>query len=370
VQQPHALTANPEEQAAYAALEANEIDRAEQGFQALLDKEPANSRALAGIGFVHMKQGNFDRAVTDFEAARQNGLKDPKIETALDTARFWRTMGEATKALEQDQIELAAQRFREALAQRATSPEALAGLAGALLRAHQTSEAALVYARWTKVQPSSAPAWRGLFMAEAHGGQPQQALAVTKRFPSAVQATLLADPEYLMNLAAAYRATGDDAKASQTLERALNLPFPDDGKNMTAGLRLQYAAVLAATGHHEQAAGLYRQVVVEQPDNSSAWQGLILAQHLLHDDAGVVKTLEQMPRPAYDAASRDPGFLSLIAAAYQQQGRLQEAQRLLEEAEAVLAQQGSKTPVDLDLQMAAIELQRNHPERAATLSSR
>jgi tetratricopeptide (TPR) repeat protein len=191
-------------------------------------------------------------------------------------------------------------------------------------------------------------------MAQAQGGQPQQALAVTKRFPSAVQATLLADPEYLMNLATAYRAAGDDAKASQALKLALNLPFPDGGKSMAAGLRLQYAAVLAASGRQQQAAGLYRQVIVEQPDNSGAWQGLILAQHLMHDDA----------------ARRDPGFLSLIASAYQQQGRLDEAERLLEEAEAVLAQQGSKTSVDMELQMAAIELQRNHPERAATLSSR
>lgn len=370
LQEPHALAADPAEQAAYAALQANQVDRAEQGFQALLDKEPANPRALAGMGFVHMKQGDFDQAVSDFEAARQHGLKDPKIESALDTARFWQTMGEATKALDQDQLDLAAQRYREALAQRATSPEALAGLAGTLLRGHQTSEAALVYARWVKAQPNSAPAWRGLFMAQAQGGQPTQALASSKRFPSAVQATLQADPEYLMNLATAYRATGDDAKASQTLEHALNLPFPDDGKNMTANLRLQYAAVLAATGRHEQAAALYRQVIVEQPDNSGAWQGLILAQHLLHDDAGAVKTVEQMPRPAYDAARRDAGFLSLIAAAYQQQGRLEEAERLLAEAEGVLAQQGSKTSVDMELQIAAIELQRNHFQGAGALYRR
>jgi cellulose synthase operon protein C len=370
MQNPRGPAVNPAEHAAYAALQGNDVDGAERGFRALLDKEPANPGALAGMGFVHMKQGNFDQAVGDFEAAMHNGSKDRAVASALDTARFWRTMGEAARALEQNDLDLGAQRYREAVAQRPASPEALAGLAGTLLRARQNTEAAQVYARWVKVQPESAPAWRGLFTAQAQGGQPQQALATSKRVPAAVEATLQTDPEYLLAVAAAYRTTGDEAKASQTLEQALNLPFPEGGRHMTAELRLQYAAVLAATGRQEQAAGLYGQVVAEQPGNFAAWQGLILGQHAAHDDAGAVASVERMPPEAAEAGRRDAGFLSLIAAAYQQQGRNDEAQRLLQQAEVLLAQQGSKPSADLELQIAAIERQRNHPQAAAAIYRR
>jgi cellulose synthase operon protein C len=370
IQQPRSPAVNPAEQAAYAALQGDDVKAAESGFRALLDKEPANPRALAGVGFVHMKQSNFDQAVSDFEAALHNGSKDRAVANALDTARFWRTMGEAANALEQNDLSLGAQRYREAVAQRPGSPEALAGLAGTLLRARQNTEAAQMYARWAKVEPNSAPAWRGLFMAQAQGGQPQQALATTKRFPGAVEETLQADPEYLLALAAAYRTSGDDAEAGQTLEEALSLPFADGGRHMTAELRLQYAAVLAATGRQEQAAGLYGQVVIEQPGSFTAWQGLILSQHMSHDDAGAVESVERMPLAASEAGRRDAGFLSLIAAAYQQQGRNEEAQRLLEQAEALLAQQGSKPSADLELQVAAIERQRNHLQAAAAIYRR
>jgi cellulose synthase operon protein C len=370
MQQPKSPAVNPAEQAAYAALQGNNVDGAESGFTALLEKEPNNPRALAGIGFVHMKQGKFDQAVTDFEAALHHGSKDGAVKSALDTARFWHTMAEAGKALEQNQLDLAAQRYRDATAQRPASPEALAGLAGTLLRGQQDTEAEQIYARWVKLQPNSAPAWRGLFVTQAQAGQPQLALSTSKRFPTAVQETLQADPEYLLNLAAAYRTTGDEAKASQTLEQALKLPFPEGGRNMKAELRMQYAAVLAAAGREQQAAELYGQVVAEQPGNYAAWQGLILSQHMAHDDAGAVASVERMPPEAAAAGHRDSGFLSLVAAAYQQQGRNEEAQRLLEEAEAVLAQQGSKPSADLELQMAAIERQRNHPQAAVAIYRR
>jgi tetratricopeptide (TPR) repeat protein len=367
MQQPRGPAVNPAEQAAYAALQANDVDGAEQEFRALLEKEPADPRALAGLGFVHMKQGDFAQAVSNFEAARHNGSKDRAVEAALDTAHFWLIMGEASKALQDVQIDLAAQRYREALALRPLSPDALAGLAGTLLGARQSTEAAQVYARWVKAEPNSAQAWRGLFMAETQAGQPQQALATTRHFPGAVDTALAADPAYLLALADAYRTAGDDAKARQTLDQALNLPFPEGGRKMAAEMQMQYAAVLAATGHNEQAAGLYGQVVAEQPSNFAAWQGLILGQHLVKDDAGALASVERMPPEAFAAGHRDANFLSLIAAVYQQQGRSEEAQGLLEEAEALLAQQGVRPSASLELQIAALERQSNHTQPAATI---
>ena len=333
---------NPAEQAAYAALQANEVDRAEQLFRKLLRQEPNNARGLAGMGFVHMKQADFEQAVTDFEAARQHGLKDRTVETALDTARYWRTMGRASKALDPEQLDhqqagngeadhvqagnvrhgqdqpatdapadarldKAIELYRQALAQRPASPEALAGLAGTLLRNRQPADAEEVYARWVKVQPDSVAAWRGLFAATAQGSHPQQTLELSERLPAAVAAALEADPGYLSNLAGVYRSVGSDAEAADLQERAIAL--------------------------------LRRQIEAE-PGDAAAWQALILAQHLANDDAGAVETLQHMPRPAYEIASRDSGFLPVVAAALQQQGRSGEAAALYRRVLAANPQRG------------------------------
>src|SRR5262249_43148829 len=53
-----------EESAAYNALNAKRISEAEQRFKAILDKEPDNPRALAGMGYVRMQQSNFGGAIS------------------------------------------------------------------------------------------------------------------------------------------------------------------------------------------------------------------------------------------------------------------------------------------------------------------
>jgi cellulose synthase operon protein C len=369
-QQPNGAAFSRAEQAAYAELDANNLYGAEQAFRALLEINPGNSRALAGLGFVHMKQSDFVQAVGDLEAARRNGSKDPAVETALDTAHFWLIMGDGAKAVEDAQMDTAVQRYREALALRPSSPEAFTALAGTLLRAHQSTEASEVYARWLKLQPSSAAAWHGLFTAQAQAGQIREALATSKHFPPAVDSTLASDPSYLLGLADVYRTAGDGASAGRVLQQALNLPFAEGGRKMPPELQLQYAAVLAATRHLEQAAGLYEQVAVEQPSNLAAWHGLVLSQHQMHDDESAVASIERMSPATYASAQRDPDFLSLSASIYQQQGRSEEAERLLQQAEAILVQQGNTPSNDRELQIAAIERQRNRPQAAATLYRR
>jgi len=88
----HARTAA--QAAAYQALNANHIEEAETRFNAILASDPSDSRALAGMGYVRMQQGNFSGAISFLEQARLSNASDQALATALDTARFWFLTGE------------------------------------------------------------------------------------------------------------------------------------------------------------------------------------------------------------------------------------------------------------------------------------
>ncbi len=329
------LAANAEERAAYAALQANRVDDAQTRFLALNAKDPNNGRVLAGLGFLRMKQGNFGGAISYLEQAIQNGQKSGAVESALTTSRFWYTVQEGTTALNAGHTDEAIGKYKAALGIRPNSPEALEGLGGALMKQGQYAQAAGVYQQYVKAQPNSAAGWRGLFLAYQQAGNPKEALAVSRRIPPAIQSSSSKDPEYLRTLAAAYTSAGQDADASRVLAQALNLPFPENGRGMKADMRLQYAGLLTQGKHFAQAAGLYTDIIQEDPGNVNAWQGLVDVLHQNGQDADAVTAVERMPPASYDAALADPGFLSELASIYQAQNQLEVAQGFLERAARV-----------------------------------
>ena len=211
---------------------------------------------------------------------------------------------------------------------------------------------------------ASTDAWRGLFLAQIQAARYNDALATSRRFPPAVRDQLAQDPEYLRNLAQAYTSAGQDGEAQRVLAQALTLPFPNNGRNMKSGMRLQYAGLLVDGKRYEQAAGLYRDILNDDPTNVSAWQGLVSVQHLSGHDADAVETVERMPPGAYDSALQDAGFLSLVAAIYQQQNHFDVAQGFLEKAAKLSTDQGKAIPIPLQLQLAGIRLEENNPQAA------
>ncbi len=355
---------NSEEAAAYSALNGKRLAEADHRFQAILTRDPNNARALAGMGYVRMNQSNFGGAISFLEQAKQNGAKDAGLENALAASRFWYTMGDASRALNENDLATAESQYRAALAMRANSPEALEGLGGTLLKAQQPEAAISVFERYAQVKSAAPAAWRGLFTAQYQAGKPQQALATEARMPAAVKSALRRDPEFLRTLASAYSAVGRDADAQRVLRSALDLPFPANGQGLKAETELQYASLLLQANRMDQAAGLYRQALSEDPSNVGAWQGLVRVQHSMKQDADAVRTLESMPQATYDAALRDPGFLSTIASIYQQQNQLEVAQGFLEKAVAAQTTAGQQPSVSLQLQLASVYLARKNPQAA------
>jgi len=355
---------NPEEAAAYAALNAHKLDEAQARFTELLQKEPNNGRAAAGMGFLRMQQGNFGGAISFLTQAEQNGFKQRTVDDALATSRFWFTMGEASTAFDANQYDVAEQKYRAALAMRPKSPDALNGLAGLLIKQQQFEAAAGVYQQILKIEPKNADAWRGLFLCYARDNQNQKALALMAHFPPPVKAALAKDPDYLRTLASIYQAMDRGVDAERTLAQALALPFPDNGATLKADTRLQFAGILMQANRFDQAAELYTQVLNDDPSNIQAWMGLVSAHHNLNQDAQAIADLQKMPPATYEASLADPGFLQMLGSIYQQANQFEIAQGLLERSIKIQTAAGNQPSIALELQLAAIYMQRNNTAQA------
>lgn len=357
------IARTPEERAAFAALNAHKLTEAETRFQAMLDKNVNDARAAAGMGFLRMQQNNFAAAISYLVQAEQNGFRDHSVVEGLATSRFWYTMSEASLSLDVNQLDIAAEKYKAALAMRPRSSEALNGLAGVYTKNQQYSDAAAIYQQILKIQPNSADGWRGLFLAYARDHQTQQAFSVMARFPASVKAGLNRDPDFLQTLAGIYQAQGRDGDAQKVLAQALALPFPENGAVLKTGTRLQYAGILMQAKRYDQAAELYKQVLNDETSSLPAWMGLVTAEHQMEHDANAIALVEKMPPDTYEAALSDAGFLSMLGSIYAQSNQFEIAQGLLERA----AKLQSPPSLNLQIQLAAIYLQRNNTAQAYAL---
>ena len=358
-----------EESVAYASLNAKRYADAERQFTALLAKNPQDARALAGMGYVRMNQKNFGGAISFLVQAKQDGASDPALDRNLETSRFFSVLGEGGVALNENDLSTAEQKYRQALGMRPNSPEALQGLGGTLLKASEPAAAVPFYQQFVRVQPSAA-AWSGLFTAQFRAGDTGAALATESHIPPAIRAQLLRDPDFLRTLASAYLATGRDADAQRVLRSALDLPFPEGGRNLKAETQLQYASLLLQANHVAQANALFAQVLSADNTNVLAWQGLINSEHALGNDRVALEKFESMPPTVNQQALRDPGFLLSVAAIYQANNKYDMANDLLERAIARQNTTGQKVPVSLQIQLASLYLQRNDAAHAYPIFQR
>ncbi|MDE1161612.1 MAG: cellulose synthase subunit BcsC-related outer membrane protein [Acidobacteriaceae bacterium] len=370
-EQKAALAAQAEQgremQGAYAALNSKRYSEAEQRFQAVLERDPNNEKALAGLGYIRMNQANFGGAISYFTQAESAGDHSAGLEKALADSRFYYTLREASGALAEDDLPTAVSQFQSALAMRPNDASALQGLGGTLLKAEQPEPAISIYQTYTRLHGSDPQGWKGLFMAYSSANQFDLALGVDRRMPSGIHARLMRDPDYLRTLASVYSATNHDLEAQRILQTALSLPFPTDARGLRADVQMQYAALLSAAGRQEQASALYREVLAADSNNTTAWVGLVQADHGMGNDVDAYAQLQQMPPTNYQAAMQEPGFATSVASIYISQGHDDLAQNVLEQFLTAQQQNGQKPFVAAQVTLANLYLKHNNTEKAFPL---
>jgi cellulose synthase operon protein C len=355
---------NPLEASAYRALNAGRLDEAERLFQQVLEKEPNNPRALSGMGYVFMKRQEFGEAADYLQRAQAAGGKG--LTASVGTSQFWERMSSGNEALKAGNSSEAVEDYRAAVSMKPSNPDALEALGGVLMQQGNAAEAIEIFERVVRVAPSRTTAWRGLFLAQSESGDSQAALDTSNRMPANVRAQLNRDPYYLRSLAQDNLALGRKAEADRVVERALALPFPNQGRDLPGDQQMQYAALLMTAQRYEPALQLYRQVVEEDPQNIDAWRSLIAAQHQLHRDEDAIAEFGKMPQSVYDHVQNDAGFLVLIGSIYQTRREWDRAQKYLERALSL----GNVSNSSIELQLADIYAAQGNAQKAYTIYKR
>ncbi|HWB32056.1 MAG TPA: tetratricopeptide repeat protein [Acidobacteriaceae bacterium] len=261
-----AQTAGKAEAAAFQALNANRLDEAQTDFQAILATNPADVRALEGMGRIRMQQGNYLGAVSFLERAKQASQNDAGISAELDQARFSFLMGEGKDSLIAHDLASAEQRYREALDLQPGAADACSALVNVLVLENKLSDAqdllstavaheaetlgapsegteiqlaeldlaagqpALAYPIFRQVledHPERVDAWSGLLSALHLMGHDQDAAAQANVIPAETLNELKANPSFVQmmtEVSAAPPATG--AAASTTPEAAFQPLVP------------------------------------------------------------------------------------------------------------------------------------------------
>ena len=363
---PPGLASRPEETKGFEYLRAGKLAEAESQFEAVLHESPHSAGALAGLGFVRMKQEDFDSALNFFEASKRAAPESAHlIQHPMETARFWNTVKKATAALADNRVDEAIQGYQDALHQRAGSTEAMQGLAGAYMKKGDAASAAPLFRKLTEAQPQNPEQWRNLISALHQSGDEAGALSVAKALPATISDKLKKDLDFLATLAAIYVSTGNDDEVETTVRDATQLAA-SQGRSMPAETQVQFAGIFLRQGRTNYAANMYQHVTETHPKNVQAWQGLITAYLQVPNPPKAIAAMKRMPAAAYATAIKDPGFLNVLASLHASQGQLDSAELFL--AKSIELQTAASGSPDLatKLQSAWLAFKRGNAAQAET----
>jgi protein O-GlcNAc transferase len=283
-----------------AAYARNDLETAHAEFAKLVSLAPDVAAGHAAFGAVLLAENDPGAAMTELELAHK---LDPQDAGAiLNLALVYAQMRNYARSLAMFQL----LDSPAAGATPALSPEAAIAYATALTATAQPAAAQRQLERAVLVSPDNASLHDALGAVLAQQGQYdpaksefQQAIALDPRLPAAhyhlgslflnrndaadavlelTQASTLSAGNvlYMIQLGRALRAAGQDERAVQILQHAVELdPASIDPASIDA--RYELALALQSSGNVQQALPLFRQVVAARPQDPSALTNLGLA---------------------------------------------------------------------------------------------
>ncbi len=356
---------DPDEDRGYKALNAGNLEEAQARFESVLTRHPTSGQALAGLGFVNMKKEEFEAALHNFEDAIKVEPQSSAVQQALESAHFWTEMKRGNLALKEDRSDDAVNAYQQALSLRPTNAEATIGLAGSLMKKGDVQSALPLFKKVAEADPQNAPAWRGYVTALYKSGNSEAAVQAYHRLPAQVRDTLENDADLLTALALANQATGQQMEAERMLRRATQIAGQESPR-AAADIQLQFANTMMDSGQAVEAAAFFKRVADRNPDNLSAWQGLLAAYLRINDYARAIGAIKTMPQGIYSQAVRSGPFLNSIAAIYIAQGQYDSAEAFLHKA-LELPSLPHNAQVNTQLQLANVYLHQGRADKASEL---
>lgn len=305
----------------YTALNSGNTDAAKRQFEQVLQTNPQDADALAGMGYIAQRSGDYQAAAQYLgRAASQGGDASTERQTQADDAAFYGQLAQAQQALKEGNVSQAL-----ALSAPLVQQSGERGTAAKLFRAdvlrHNKDypQAEQTLRELINQQPQNGAARENLYYVLKEQNKTEDAQAMLRTLPASLQAKL--QPRVVAGL------PGDPIR--------------------------RQAQQAAASGNTEQAIGILRQGIARLPDDP--WLRLDLARLLQKSgaDGEAAAVMQPASRPGAGASS-------LYAAALfaSESGAWQQSQTLLSRISPA-----SQTPqmrelaqrVNTNLQMATAE---------------
>ncbi len=167
---------------AYALLNDGKLDDAAQEFNRILEMEPKEADSLAGLGFVRLKQKEFEQAETLFsQAIEADPTKGKQLQSALTTATYWSLLSQARYAREEKNLEYAKELAMRAQELNTGEMEGQMLLASLATEQGDTSSAIQIYGEIIKQQPANRHAVESLINLLLTTGDEDEAFRVASK---------------------------------------------------------------------------------------------------------------------------------------------------------------------------------------------
>lgn len=247
---------------AFEALNHGQLAEAKASFQKVLGTTPKDGDALAGLGLVAMRSGQFEDAAKNLHLAVEAGGKNsPQWQKLADDAHFYGLLNQG-KILARNGNPVAALSLVSSLPDESDAKGLALNMfkADMMRRTGNLTGAEELYRQMDRQKPQDTAIRSGLFFVLQQQHKTQEAAQVLKTLPAPLRAKYnQQDGSTPLRQAAAQAIQqGNGTQAMEILQRGIN-QYPDN-----IWIKLDLARLLTAQGQNARATSLMDQAVQKQ----------------------------------------------------------------------------------------------------------
>ncbi|MFS2221577.1 cellulose synthase subunit BcsC-related outer membrane protein [Pantoea sp. B65] len=261
----------------FSALNSGDVPAAQTAFKQVLQANPQDADALAGLGYAAQRSGNFAAAADYLErSAKLGGADSQQRQQQASDARFYAQLATAQQALKSGDTAQAL-----ALSAPLVQAEGEQGIAAklfrgdALRRANQLDEAEQTYRSVLQSDAENRNAKEGLFYVLRQQNRTAEANTLLSSLPATVRQSMLPRPvatsDPVRQQAKQALSAGNPQQAIAILQQGLQR-FPNDG-----WLRLDLARVYRGQGDSAAAASVMQPVFRSGASSNELYAGALNA---------------------------------------------------------------------------------------------